>query len=459
MKEISCHYRPSRCLASRRADVFHFLPEFDEIRDIVARFGQTVQLSEVAQRSKATTNPKDSPYSLFTYVAIDDVDIASGEIVKHTQTLGARAPSRARKLMLRGSLLISTVRPRRRAFALVPDNLAGGICSTGFSVLMPIEQHIDRRFLWAFLRSHYGAKQIEQLGRGASYPAILEHELDGVLVPLPNGGFQAKIAEKASQVFSLEDKAQECQREALDVLAHHLSGSILAQEEISSRFGAAQCLAEERADSHFFNQRHRAMGYQMTVLMNERRAKVLPMGKLGEPLKRGVQPDYRPDGTIPVLKTVDVQNRKVDWAACLKVTEDFFKDHPRGQLCRGDIVITSTGEGSWGRAAICDVERAFAAVDLLVLRVNQKIIDPYVAVTFLWSEYGGMQFEQRVRGSTGQTHLYKQDIEKALVFIPTDDDQRLIAHKIREQFAFLDEAERLRREVIQDIEDLLGGTK
>jgi type I restriction enzyme S subunit len=459
MNEISCHYPPNRCLASRRADVFHFLPEFDEIRDIVGRFGQTAQLSEVAQRSKATTNPEDSPHLLFTYVAIDDVDIASGEIVKHAQILGARAPSRARKLMPKGSILVSTVRPRRRAFALVPDSLAGGICSTGFSVLLPNEQQIDRRFLWVFLRSRYGAKQIEQLGRGASYPAVLEHELDGILVPLPDDDFQAKVAEKVSQIFILEGQAQKSLQEAFDVVGRYLPRSILEQEEISSPFGVEQCLAEERADARFFDQRHRTVNRQMAVLANQGRAKILSIGKLGEPLRRGVQPEYRPDGTIPVLKTVDVQNRKVNWAACRKVTEDFFEDHPRGQLCCDDIVITSTGEGSWGRAAICDVERAFAAVDLLVLRINQEIINPYVVVAFLWSEYGGMQFEQRVRGSTGQTHLYKQDVEKANILIPTEDDQRLIARNIQEQFVLLDEAEHLREEAVQDIEDLLGGAE
>jgi len=179
-----------------------------------------------------------------------------------------------------------------------------------------------------------------------------------------------------------------------------------------------------------------------------------------EPIHRGCQPDYEDlQGTVPVLKTVDVQNRRVDWEACRKVTEEFFKDHPQAQLCRGDIVITSTGEGSWGRAAICDVERALADGHLTILRVNTDIVDPYVVLAFLWSEYGLMQFEQRVRGSTGQTEIYPQDIEKIKILIPTEDDQRLIARKIQEQFALLDEAERLRWEAIQDIEELLGGAE
>ena len=122
-------------------------------------------------------------------------------------------------------------------------------------------------------------------------------------------------------------------------------------------------------------------------------------------------------------------------------------------------MLTSTGEGSWGRAAICDVERALADGHLTILRVNTDTVDAYAALAFLWSEYGLMQFEQLVRGSTGQTEIYPQDIEKIKVLIPTKDDQRLIVRKIREHFAFLEEAERLRREAIQDIQDLLGGTE
>jgi type I restriction-modification system DNA methylase subunit len=179
-----------------------------------------------------------------------------------------------------------------------------------------------------------------------------------------------------------------------------------------------------------------------------------------EPIHRGCQPDYDDlQGVIRVLKTVDVQNRKVNWKSCRRVTEEFYRNQPSAQLTSGDIVLTSTGEGSWGRAAICDVERALADGHLTILRVNTDIVDSYAALAFLWSEYGLMQFEQRVRGSTGQTEIYPQDIEKIKILIPAEDDQQLIARKIREQFTFLDEAERLRREVIQDVEYLLGGAK
>lgn len=458
--DISFRFPVRRCLNSKRADAFHFQPQFDVIRYTIAKASICKPLAAIANRSGKTFDPGDKPRSFFTYVAIGDVDTASGEVIKFSRVLGAQAPSRARKVILKGSTLVSTVRPRRRAFALVPDELAGSICSTGFAVLVADEEQIDRQFLWAFLRSRFGARQIERLGRGASYPAVLEHELDGILVPVPDRDtFQFIVSKKVSEIFALEQQAQNKLREALATLESCLPTALLERTELSASFKPEHAFAAERADARFFDQRYQALEDRMSKVVIEKKGNALPLGRLGDPLRRGVQPEYRRDGSIPVLKTVDVQNRKVNWSACRRVTEEFYRDHPRGQLHRGDIVITSTGEGSWGRAAIVDIDQAIAAVDLLVLRVNSDIVDLYAVLAFLWSEFGQLQFSQRVRGSTGQTHLYKQDVEKAKVLIPSDNDQRLIRQKILEQFALLDEAERLRREAIQDIENLLGGAE
>lgn len=177
---------------------------------------------------------------------------------------------------------------------------------------------------------------------------------------------------------------------------------------------------------------------------------------VAESVHRGTQPDYDDSsGTISVLKTVDIQNRKIAWDECRRVPEAFYNLKTGAQLRRDDVVLTSTGEGSWGRAAIIDVDRAMADGHLAILRIDPTIVDPYAVLVFFWSDYGRMQLEQRVRGSTGQTEVYPQDIETIKVLIPSKPEQKRLRKKIKEQFNLLDRARRLGGEVVGDIRRLL----
>lgn len=70
-----------------------------------------------------------------------------------------------------------------------------------------------------------------------------------------------------------------------------------------------------------------------------------------------------------------------------------------------------------------------------------------------------MQFEQRVRGSTGQTEIYPHDIEKIRILVPSDSDQAFVKDRIERQFLLLEKSDSLRKEAIQEIERLLGGAE
>lgn len=315
---------------------------------------------------------------------------------------------------------------------------------------------IDPYYLTAFLLTRYGWTQLDAYPLGPSGQTHLyPRQIDNILVPMLENASQ--VADKYRQSVELKKQSwcinAEIQKLFDTYIAKHYSPTIA----ISSLITLLDCVSEKRLDPGFWSIRLEAL---LMALRSSQEQFVVIREVAMPPICRGVQPEYSDGvGTIPVLKTVDVQNRKVNWTVCCRVTEEFFKNHPRAQLNRGDIVVTSTGEGSWGRAAICDVEQALADGHLTILRVNKDIVDPYAVLAFLWSEYGRMQFEQRVRGSTGQTEIYPQDIKKIRILVPSEDDQNLIKDKIKRQFTLLERAEQLRQEAIQDIENLLGGAE
>jgi hypothetical protein len=390
--EISFSYRPAECIASDRSDAFYFQLRFRDIQAQLQAFAKEYrkQLEAVATISDTTVDPRRKPKDHFTYVEIEDVSPATGEVRAWSSIRGVEAPSRARKTILQDSILLSTVRPVRRAIALAPAEVVGGVCSTGFSVVVPHQDIVQPEFLWTFLRCKYGAAQLEQLGRGASYPALLESELEAITVITPRKEFRNAVVAKVRKARQSRRQARAERAKALAVFDDKLPGDFGDMKELSSSMTAAECSMEARVDASFFAPHYRELAATLrTTFAGVKRLDAL----VNEPLHRGKQPSYQDGvGTVPVVKTVDVQNERIEWPRTRKVSEQFFQENSGGQLHKDDLVITSTGIGSWGKAALCDVERVFAAVDLVVAHVDQDLIDPLVLLAFIWSKCGKVQF-------------------------------------------------------------------
>ncbi len=136
----------------------------------------------------AETTPID--YEI-EYVEISDVDAIQG-IKGTTQILFGAAPSRARRKVRRGDILVSTVRTYLRAIAPVgtpPDNM---VASTGFAVIRP--RSVDTGFLGYLFRAEFLISEVIARSTGVSYPAINASDLIRLKVPLPTSIEQSAIA-------------------------------------------------------------------------------------------------------------------------------------------------------------------------------------------------------------------------------------------------------------------------
>ena len=96
--------------------------------------------------------------------------------------LAKDAPSRARKIVHRDDVIVSTVRPERGIVAVVDEKQDGFVCTTGFAVLKP--KGIDSLVLALLLQSQFVAKQIKKYVMGVSYPVIDEKDLLEIYLPI-----------------------------------------------------------------------------------------------------------------------------------------------------------------------------------------------------------------------------------------------------------------------------------
>lgn len=112
----------------------------------------------------------DDDYEI-EYVEISDVNEVLG-ITGSSSYKFSEAPSRARRTLEDGDVLISTVRTYLRAIAPVVTPAKNLIASTGFAVVRPNRKILNGPFLGYLLRAEWWISKVIAHSNGVSYPAI-----------------------------------------------------------------------------------------------------------------------------------------------------------------------------------------------------------------------------------------------------------------------------------------------
>lgn len=178
-------------------------------------------------------DPSIQPHKPFLYIDIAGVNGSLGIIANANEVMGAEAPSRARQIVRKNDVIISTVRPYLRATALVPSECDNQICSTGFCVLRAKNQQ-GFGFLYALSRLQWFTDQLNARARGASYPAVTDADILNLRVPQPTGveaieSFDRQVLD----VLMLQEKRSsvgDCIESQCEVLLHRaFSGELTAK--------------------------------------------------------------------------------------------------------------------------------------------------------------------------------------------------------------------------------------
>lgn len=154
---------------------------------------QWKRLKYIASYNDRTLNESTDPSYEFRYIEISDVSLSAG-ISNATPMSFAEAPSRARRIVQKHDILVSTVRTYLKAIAVVVDDADDLIASTGFCVIRA-KQDIEALYLGWVLKSDIFVDEVVSQSVGVSYPAINASALMNINVPLPPRDRQAAISD------------------------------------------------------------------------------------------------------------------------------------------------------------------------------------------------------------------------------------------------------------------------
>lgn len=152
------------------------------------------RIKDLCQINKNTVSNKETKKEIFY---LDTGSITENVIDLFETYILEEAPSRARRIVKKNSIIFSTVRPNQKHYGIlknIPENL---IVSTGFAVF-------DTKFdianiLYFFLSSHDFVDYCQMIAEGAvaTYPSIKPEEMGKIKVLLP----PIDIAIKLNQSF------------------------------------------------------------------------------------------------------------------------------------------------------------------------------------------------------------------------------------------------------------------
>jgi type I restriction enzyme S subunit len=147
-----------------------------------------------------------TPDSVFTYIEVSAIHSKSGLISSQVLVKPENAPSRARKLVRKGSIIYSTVRPYLLNIAVINhDFYPEPIASTAFAVVHPFFSMPSQYFFYYF-RSPTFVNYVESVQTGIAYPAINDGQFFSGLIPLPPLSEQHRIVAKVDELMAICDQ-------------------------------------------------------------------------------------------------------------------------------------------------------------------------------------------------------------------------------------------------------------
>jgi restriction endonuclease S subunit len=132
------------------------------------------------------------------YTEINYIDIASvkGGQILELQQLTSEFPSRAKRIIKKGDILYSSVRPNLKGYVYIDDNIQNCIASTGFAVIRTKDPNrILSKYLYYIMTSEYITDHLISKATGAQYPAVSFDYFETIEIPIPSLKRQREIVE------------------------------------------------------------------------------------------------------------------------------------------------------------------------------------------------------------------------------------------------------------------------
>jgi len=156
-------------------------------------------IKDIVKINERTIN-KDFRFPEIEYIDIDSVDNGIINNKQHFQLNDA--PSRAKRIIRKNDIIISTVRPNLKHFAFIKEAKPNTIVSTGFAVISC--KKVNSKFLYYYLTTDKVTDHLSAIADShtSTYPSFNPNVIENLLAPYPREQEQERIAKILSDLDS-----------------------------------------------------------------------------------------------------------------------------------------------------------------------------------------------------------------------------------------------------------------
>lgn len=454
-----------------RLDAEYYQPKYDDILHHIQAYKYgSKNLAEICDIKEENFTPKDD--TTYKYVELANIG-KYGNIIGCSQQKGEDLPSRARRIVSKNDVVISSLEGSLDSCALVEEDYDGALCSTGFYVLK--SSVLNSETLLVLFKSPLVKELMRKGCSGTILTAIGRQELERIPIPLIRQEIQEEIAQHVQSSISLRKESQQLLEHAKLTVEDAIQNGGGGRGKIASEYYVLQeksamelhiaiyvllhevgiisndakvkvsnvvCSCKKLSDSFLASGRLDAEYYQPKYDLLFEKLKGFPTATIKEiaTIQKSIEPGsdaYQEEG-IPFIRVANLSKFGLS-NSDVKLDTTQFADTIRPQK---DTILLSK-DGSVGIAyKMEETQDVITSSAILHLQLTTPNVLPDYLTLVLNSIVVKLQAERDAGGSIIQ-HWKPSEIEHVIIPILPMNEQQMIANKIKQSFKMREDAQDL----------------
>lgn len=189
---------------SGRLDAEYYQKKYDDYMNLLESYSNGFERLSILCNLK-TVNYKPEDKNLYKYIELSNIGV-TGDITGCTIENGEDLPSRARRKVVTGDVVISSIEGSLQSCALVTSEYNDALCSTGFYVVN--SEKINSETLLVLFKSELMQNILKQYCSGTILTAINKNEFVNIPIPIVDSNKQKQIAELVKESFKLKKQSE-----------------------------------------------------------------------------------------------------------------------------------------------------------------------------------------------------------------------------------------------------------
>jgi len=395
-------------------------------------FVRLKELFHIISGSVQTENYSDAVTSI-PYIRISDIDYKFGISKENIIYLSEDSKIADNKILKENDLVLATIGTVGKIG--MAGECVGGTHSNNTVILRPKTDEINVKFYEKLFQSDFYIKYIFGIAAQKAQPNLQDYEIKNLLIPIIN----KTIIEKAVKDFKpIENKITELKatikpvQQIIDEVFQkefHFDYDKFEELKKISRFNTAIEDFSNNPDLRFSAKFHCSAGEfvkQELAKITDKKIKNF----LAEPIVLGasVSPsDYDENGDYHYLSMATIKDWDYNNEEAQLVSDTYALSKADKTICKNDIILARSGEGTIGKVALIEDEDVKAVFADFTMRIRLKNYNQKFAYYYMRSMYFQYLIEIYKKGLGNNTNIFPVVIKEfPLPDISLTEQERIV---------------------------------